>query len=59
MIRALSSSEILFYGGMVGMAVTIFMLVVMLVVFRITGNRLKRKLEQEYGKKVINTSRDI
>lgn len=46
----ISSSELLFWVGIVFMAVSVLLAVVFMTVFRITGCRLKRRLEQEYGK---------
>jgi len=46
----LSKSECLFYGGIVMMAVTVVLAIAGIVVFITTGRRLKRTLEEEYGK---------
>jgi len=46
----LSGSEALFYGGIGIMAVAAVLALVCLVVFLLTGKRIKRKLEQEYGR---------
>lgn len=46
----LSGSEQLFWGGIVLMSVAVILTVVWAVAFSITGRRLKKKLEQEYGK---------
>lgn len=43
-------SEMLFYGGVIGMAIAAITTVACAVIFSVTGKRLKRKLEQEYGK---------
>lgn len=46
----INSSEILFWGGALLMAVSAVSVVIWLVVFGITGRKLKKKLEEEYGK---------
>ncbi len=46
-----SSSELLFYGGIALMAVTIIIGAAVFVILRISGKRLKTRLEAEYGKK--------
>lgn len=46
----LSSSEIIFYGGIIVMAAACVLAVLSAVVFVFTGKRLKKCLEQEYGK---------
>lgn len=46
----LSSSEIIFYGGITVMAATCVLAVICIIVFTLTGKRLKERLEQEYGK---------
>ena len=46
----LSGSELLCYGGLAGMGLAVLLAVVSIVVFRITGQRIKSKLEQEYGR---------
>lgn len=45
-----SVSELLFYGGLIGMGTTMILALLAAVIFRITGKKLKRKLEEEYGK---------
>ncbi len=47
---SLSSSELLFYGGIVVMGMTAILTVVCTVIFIISGKRLKKILEREYGK---------
>jgi len=47
---SLSSSEIIFYGGIMIMAAASALAVICAVLFTITGKRLKKRLEQEYGK---------
>lgn len=46
----ISSSEIIFSSGIVVMAAACVLAVVCTVVFTVTGKRLKKRLEQEYGK---------
>lgn len=43
-------NEWLFWGGIAAMAAAADFAVLCLVIFQITGRRLKRKLEEEYGK---------
>lgn len=45
-----SSSELLFLGGIVMMAASALLTVVSIGVFGIAGRNLKRRLEQEYGR---------
>lgn len=47
---ALSGSELLLYGGIALMGVALLFGVLCMVVFRYSGQKLKKKLEQEYGK---------
>lgn len=49
-MRYLSESEWLFWGGIGVMAGVLVLAVICLAVFIITGKRLKKKLEKEYGK---------
>lgn len=44
-----SLNEWLLWGGIAAMAAAVALAVLCLVIFRITGRRLKRKLEEEYG----------
>lgn len=46
----LSSSEMLFYGGIILMAAAAVIAMVCTVIFVCTGQRIKRQMEQEYGK---------
>lgn len=46
----LSESELFFYGGIAIMAAAGILAALCIVVFLCTGRRLKKKLEQEYGK---------
>ena len=43
-------TEILFYGGLTCMAAAAVLGILSAVIFTVTGRRLKRKLEEEYGK---------
>lgn len=43
-------SEILFYGGITTMATAVLLGVVALVVYKVRGSKLKRRLDVEYGK---------
>lgn len=46
----LSESELFFYGGIAVMAVAGILMALCAVLFVCTGRRLRKKLEQEYGK---------
>lgn len=46
----LHMSELLFAGGIAVMAASAVGILSALVIFRLTGRRIRRKLEQEYGK---------
>ncbi len=46
----ISQSELLFLGGIMAMALTVVLTIVCLTVFIITGRKLKKKLDLEYGK---------
>lgn len=46
----LSSSELIFYGGIAVMAVTGVLAVICVILFCFTGKRIRKRLEQEYGK---------
>lgn len=46
----LSSSEMLLYGGFAIMLAAIVLALISIAIFRLTGKRLKEKLEKEYGK---------
>lgn len=53
-IMNLSVSEKLLYGGIVGMAVVAALVITGIVIFAITRRKIKRKLEEEYGKPPIS-----
>lgn len=46
----LSCSEWLFYGGIVVMILTAVLAVLRIIIYILSGKRLKKKLDQEYGK---------
>ncbi len=48
-MESLLTSENLFYGGIAAMAAAVLMTVLCIVVFCITGKRIKKKLIREYG----------
>ncbi len=56
---SMNSSEILFYAGIFLMALAVIFSLVCFIIFKITGNNLKKTLEQEYGKDVQNNSRNL
>lgn len=45
-----TGSQCLFFGGAVMMAISVGLGVVSTVVFILTGKRIKKSLEREYGK---------
>lgn len=49
-LAEISRSEMLFYGGIIMMAAAALAAVPIGALLVLTGRRLKRKLEQEYGK---------
>lgn len=46
----LSGSELLFYGGLVIMAIAIIFTLLLIIISNFTGQKLQKALEQEYGK---------
>lgn len=50
-MSGLSGSELLFYGGIAVMLLAVMAGVLAAVVFTLSGRRLRRKLEEEFGKK--------
>lgn len=50
-IGSLNSSELLFYGGIALMAGSVIIGAVVLVILRVSGKRLRMRLEAEYGEK--------
>ena len=47
----LSGSELMFYGGIAVMGGAVLLTAASIIIFSITGKRLKKRLEQEYGKR--------
>lgn len=50
-MSGLSVSQLLFYGGMAVMALSALGGIAASVIFAVSGRRLRRNLEEEYGKK--------
>ena len=48
-MSGLSASQLLFYGGIGVMALAVLAAVLAGVAFTLSGRRLRRKLEEEYG----------
>ena len=48
---ALISSSILFYGGLVVAGIAAVTLAILFVIFLVKHTRLKKRLDEEYGKK--------
>lgn len=46
------SSEMLFRGGIALMAAAALIMVVSIVIFSVSGRKLKKILEEEYGKRM-------
>lgn len=46
----LSGSELLFYGGIALMILAAVIAVLCFVIFHVTGSRIKKRLEKEYGR---------
>ncbi len=46
----LSTSQLLFYGGIAGIAVSVIAMAVSAAVFKATGRKIRKDLEKEYGK---------
>lgn len=49
-MNELSGSEWLFYGGISVMILTVVLAVLRIAIYILSGKKLKKKLEQEYGK---------
>lgn len=47
----LNSSELIFYIGVGGMIAAVLLFLIVLMIHKMTGKRLRRNLEREYGKK--------
>lgn len=50
----LSGSECLLYGGIAIMAAAAIAAIACIIIFRITGRKIKRTLEREYGSKYFS-----
>ena len=50
-MSGLSGSELLFYGGISVMLLAVAAAILAAVLFAISGRRLRRKLEEEFGRK--------
>ncbi len=46
----LTTGEMFFYGGVTVMAASLLMIIAAIIIFRITGKRIKARLEAEFGK---------
>lgn len=44
-----SKSELLLYGGITVMSVTIILAIISIVIFILTGWKIKNRLEKDYG----------
>lgn len=51
-MAGLSESELLLYGGIAVMIVTVVLSVICTILFWVTGRKIKRKLTEEYGKPI-------
>ena len=49
----LSESEILFYGGIAAMATAGALAVLSVIIFTLTGRKIRKQLEQAYGEIII------
>ena len=45
-----NESELLFYGGILLMVLAVILACIFIVIFTVTGRRIKKKLYEEYGK---------
>ena len=48
-----SVGTVLFYGGIIGMTIAAAGAIVAIILFAASGRHLKRRLEEEYGKKNV------
>lgn len=48
----LTPGEMLFYGGIAGMAITLVVAIIVIIVMSGSRRRLRKKLKEEYGEKV-------
>lgn len=46
----LSGSEVLFYGGLAVMCISVLLAAICTTALKISGKRLRKKLDLEYGK---------
>lgn len=46
-----TGSELLFYGGLAVMGASALTALVMLIGFKVSGKRLRKRLDAEYGRK--------
>ncbi len=46
----LSQSQLLLWGGIAVMAISVVTGIISMALFMVTGRKLKKKLEKEYGK---------
>ncbi len=53
----LSVSEGLLYGGIAAMATAVVIVAAGIVIFTLTGIKLKKKLEEEYGRPSVSQKR--
>lgn len=49
----LTQGEIFLYCGVAALVIAFVLAVVCIIIFRITGKKIRQKLEQDYGKKHI------
>ncbi len=45
-----TTNELLFYGGIALMCVSVLAAIIAIMAFRLSGKRIKARLEAEYGK---------
>ena len=48
----LTPGEMLFYGGIAGMAITLVVAIIVIIVMSDSRRRLRKKLKEEYGEQV-------
>ncbi len=49
LIKSLSTSELLFYGGITTMVIALIITLSSIFAFTVSGLKIKRQLEKEYG----------
>lgn len=47
----MNPSELIFYAGIGGMAAAVLLLLLVLLIHHVSGKRLRRELERDYGEK--------